>query len=335
MTNAVDRSGPFSHASSSVSRTMVLVMLALTPASLFNFWLFGWPAVFLFGITVGACVATEALCLRLSGKDVGFNLMDGSSVLTGWLLAMSLPPWAPWWVGVVGAIVAIAITKQAFGGLGQNVFNPAMVARVALLVSFPVVMTTWVAPHPMFSPGAPGLVDGLAITLGGAVPDAMTSATPLGYVKTELTRGVSVLQSAAHLPDLSDSAVGLRAGSLGETSALLILIGGLFLMVRRVISWHIPVSLMAGLAFSNTKTALAHSLSYDITLRHGVAHGIACSFSLPLVLEMALGADDQADAALLSIFDAATGELAVQRLRKKLGAEAIETRRGQGYVLAL
>ena len=253
--NAVDRSGPFSHASSSVSRTMVLVMLALTPASLFNFWLFGWPAVFLFGITVGACVATEALCLRLSGKDVGFNLMDGSSVLTGWLLAMSLPPWAPWWVGVVGAIVAIAITKQAFGGLGQNVFNPAMVARVALLVSFPVVMTTWVAPHPMFSPGAPGLVDGLAITLGGAVPDAMTAATPLGYVKTELARGVSVLQSAAHLPDLSESAVGLRAGSLGETSALLILIGGLFLMVRRVISWHIPVSLMAGLAAA---AAIAH-----------------------------------------------------------------------------
>lgn len=251
------KSAPYSHAANSVGRTMGLVMLALVPATLFDFWLFGWPAIFLFAITVGACVGIEALCLRLAGKEVGFHLADGSAVLTGWLLAMSLPPWAPWWTGAVGALIAIGITKQAYGGLGQNLFNPAMVARVALLVSFPVVMTTWVAPPALFSPGAPGFADGLAITLGAGVPDAMTSATPLGHVKTELSRGVSVLQSALHLPDLSDRALGLRAGSLGETSALLILAGGLLLIALRVISWHIPLALIAGLVLP---AALAHQL---------------------------------------------------------------------------
>jgi len=171
---------------------------------------------------------------------------------------MSLPPWAPWWLGVAGAAVAIAITKQAYGGLGQNLFNPAMVARVALLVSFPVAMTSWVAPQPLFSPGAPGLADGLAITLGAPLPDAMSSATALGFVKTELSRGIPVLQSVAQLPGLSDRALGLRAGSLGETSALLILAGGLFLLAARVISWHIPVALLAGLALP---AALAHQIA--------------------------------------------------------------------------
>ncbi|MGE5489993.1 MAG: RnfABCDGE type electron transport complex subunit D [Actinomycetota bacterium] len=255
--SAALKSAPFSHALSNVSRTMVLVMAALVPATLFNFWLFGWPAIFLFLVTIGACLAIEAVCLQLAGKDVAFTLGDGSAILTGWLLAMSLPPWAPWWTGLVGAIVAIAITKQAYGGIGQNLFNPAMVARVALLISFPVVMTTWVAPHPLTAPDAPGFAAGLAVTFGGVVPDAMTSATALGHVKTELTRGISVLQSSAGLPGLSDMALGLRAGSLGETSSLLILAGGLFLLFRRIISWHIPAAVIAGVVLP---AALAHAI---------------------------------------------------------------------------
>jgi Na+-translocating ferredoxin:NAD+ oxidoreductase subunit D len=241
------KSGPFSHAPNSVVRTMALVMVALVPATLFNFWLFGWPAIFLFLATTGSCVAVEALCLRLAGKDVGFHIADGSAILTGWLLAMSLPPWAPWWTGMFGGVVAIAITKHAYGGVGQNLFNPAMAARVALLISFPVAMTTWVAPHPLLSAGAPALMDSLAITFGSQIPDAISSATPLGHVKTELSRGISVMSSSAQLPGLWDMVLGLRGGSLGETSAVLVLAGGLFLLVRRVISWHIPVTLIAGL----------------------------------------------------------------------------------------
>ena len=268
MTAISAKSAPFSHVANSVGRTMALVMLALVPATLFNFWLFGWPAVYLFTVTVGACVALEAICLRLAGKAVVFTLADGSCILTGWLLAMSLPPWAPWWTGVFGAVFAIAITKQAYGGLGQNLFNPAMVARVALLISFPIAMTTWAAPHPLLSPAAPGLFDSLAITFGSGVPDAITSATPLGYVKTELSRGISVLQSVAHLPGLSDMVIGLRAGSLGETSALLILAGGIFLLFFRVISWHIPVALIAGLVVSASLAHLVDPARYTSGLFH-------------------------------------------------------------------
>lgn len=241
------KSGPFAHGISSVQRTMFLVLLALTPATLFNLYLFGWPAILLFIVTVGACVAVEAACLSVAGKPVMATLADCSAILTGWLLAMSLPPWAPWWIGVLAAIFAIALTKHAFGGLGQNLFNPAMVGRTVMLISFPVAMTVWVAPHPLFSAGAPGLVEAFAITFGGHIPDTMSAASALGYIKTELSRGIPVTQSMGQMPDLMDMALGYRAGSMGETSALLILAGGLFLMAKRIISWHIPVSMMGSL----------------------------------------------------------------------------------------
>ena len=243
-----DRSGPFTHAPNSVRQTMVRVMAALAPATLFDAVLFGWPAIFLFLVTIGACVAVEAVCVRAQGKSVQASLGDGSAVLTGWLLAMSLPPWAPWWIGVLGAVFAIALAKQLFGGLGQNVFNPAMVARVALLVSFPLPMTAFVAPRPLFSAGAPGFLDSLLITFGhGLSLDTISAASALGMVKTELSRGVPVTQSLAQTPDLLDMLIGLRPGSFGETSALLILAGGLWLLRKKVISWQIPVALMATL----------------------------------------------------------------------------------------
>ncbi|MGE5385745.1 MAG: RnfABCDGE type electron transport complex subunit D, partial [Betaproteobacteria bacterium] len=247
MTPIISKSGPYAHGAACVGNTMMTVLVALVPAVLFNFWLFGWPAIILFVVTVGACMGFEASCVALAGKPVGPAVGDGSAALTGVLLAMSLPPWAPWWIGVLGAFIAIPLAKHAYGGLGRNLFNPAMVARVALLVSFPVVMTAWVAPKPLFSPAAPGFIEALAITGGAPLTDAMTSATPLGYLKTELSRGVAVTQSILHIPALSDMALGLRAGSLGETSAILILVGGLFLMARRIISWHIPVAMLGSL----------------------------------------------------------------------------------------
>lgn len=241
------KSGPFAHGFSSVQKTMFLVLLALTPATVFNLYLFGWPAILLFIVTVGACVAVEAACLSVAGKPVVATLADCSAILTGWLLAMSLPPWAPWWIGVLAAIFAIALTKHAFGGLGQNLFNPAMVGRTVMLISFPVAMTVWVAPHPLFSAGAPGLVEAFAITFGGNIPDTMSAASALGHVKTELSRGIPVTQSIGQMPDLMDMALGYRAGSMGETSAILILAGGMFLMAKRIISWHIPASMMGSL----------------------------------------------------------------------------------------
>lgn len=245
-------SGPFTHKANSVRNIMMLVLLALTPATAFNLYLFGWPAILLFTITIGSCVLIEALCLALAGQPLKSALTDNSAILTGWLMAASLPPWAPWWTGVLGAIFAIALAKHAFGGIGQNLFNPAMVGRTVLLVSFPVVMTAWVAPHPLFSVGAPSLSDAIAITFGGQLPDAVSAATALGHVKTELTRGIPVTESMAQAPDLMDMATGYRAGSLGETSALLILLGGLFLLYKRIISWHIPVAVMGTLFVMGT-----------------------------------------------------------------------------------
>lgn len=240
---------PHAHGGGSVARTMFIVQAALAPATLYGFWLYGWPAIFLFLLTVLCCVFFEFFCLRLAGKPAALSLTDGSAVLTGWLLALSLPPWAPWWIAVVGALLAVVFGKQVFGGLGQNPLNPAMVARVALLVSFPVPMTLWVAPLPITAANAPGVIDGLQILLGSLpLPDAVTSASLLGHVKTEMSRGIDLFHSlgGAHAPAVS--MVGERAGSLGETAAWLILGGGLSMLFLGVITWHIPAAMLAGVA---------------------------------------------------------------------------------------
>lgn len=245
-------SGPFTHEPVSVSKTMLLVMLALLPATAFGIYEFGWPALYLFIVTIVSCLAAEAIGLLMSGKPVRIYLMDGSAILTGWLLAMSLPPWAPWWIGVLGGFIAIIIGKHVFGGLGQNLFNPAMVARVALLISFPLEMTTWVIPQPIFSLGAPGLTESLSITFitffnEGFNIDAVTSASVLGHVKTELGRGTELASALPQDYSSLQQAMGTVAGSMGETSILLLLAGGLFLMYMRIISWHIPLSMIATL----------------------------------------------------------------------------------------
>lgn len=244
-------SAPYTHEKTSISRTMLLVMLALLPATVFGIYQFGLPALFIFVLTIAACIVFEAVCLVMAGKAVRPYLLDGSAVLTGWLLAMTLPPWSPWWLATVGAFLAIVVGKQVFGGIGQNLFNPAMVARVALLIAFPLEMTSWVQPQPMFSSGAPGFLDSVAVTFGGHVPaafDAVSSATILGYVKTELGQGVALHDVLADNYDVLGLATGSVAGSLGETSAILILIGGLFLLYKRIITWHIPLSMMFTLA---------------------------------------------------------------------------------------
>ncbi|MCG6896652.1 MAG: RnfABCDGE type electron transport complex subunit D [Thiocapsa sp.] len=244
--------GPFAHAPTSIQRTMVLVMLALLPATVFGFWQFGWPAIFLFLTTLGTAVAAEWVCLRIAGKPQRRYLLDGSAVVAGWLLALSLPPWAPWWIGAIGALIAIVVAKQVFGGLGQNIFNPAMVARVALLISFPLEMTSYVRPLPIFSPEAPGFWQGISISLGQGGFDAVTGATLLSHVRTELSQGGTLSDILPGMAHLFSGAIGTIAGSMGETSALLILLGGGFLLLKRVISWHIPVALVGSLALIAT-----------------------------------------------------------------------------------
>lgn len=255
--------GPYSHAKSSIARTMQLVLLALLPATLFGLYQFGWPAIFLFMLTLLAALMTEAVSLLIARKPLRPYLLDGSALLTGWLLAMTLPPWAPWWIGVLGAVLAIVIGKQVFGGIGQNLFNPAMVSRVALLISFPLEMTLFSTPLPLFSSAAPDLMQGLRITFGLVeIPDAVSGATVLGHLKTELGRGIDLTQASATTDSLWQLTLGQVSGSLGETSALLILLGGLFLLYKRVISWHIPLAMLGTLTLLATLFHLIDATLY-------------------------------------------------------------------------
>ncbi|TCS61727.1 RnfABCDGE type electron transport complex subunit D [Varunaivibrio sulfuroxidans] len=250
MSTAFLKSGPFLHGKASTSTSMALVLIALIPTTGYGIFLFGRPALLLCAVTMVSALIFEALCVAAMRRPVLPCLMDGSALLTGVLLVLSLPPWAPWWIGVLGSALAIVVAKQIFGGLGQNVFNPAMMARVALLISFPLDMTTFVKPLGLTDPGAPGWLDSLRITFmpQPAFFDAVSSASVLGHIRTETGRGVSVADALSSLPDLNAMFFGHTAGSLGETSAALILLGGLFLLATRVIRWHIPLAMIATIA---------------------------------------------------------------------------------------
>ncbi len=265
---------PHAHAPSTVGKVMATVMAALVPATFYGFWLFGWPAINLWAVALITAVVTEALALRLHQRPIVPALWDGSALLTAWLLALSLPPFAPWWIAALGSAFAVLIAKQVFGGLGQNVFNPAMAARVMLLISFPVEMTQWAAPTPLTVPQAPGFAEGLAITFGGAHWDAIASASLLGHVKTEFTRGVDLFHSLPGFFSIADSTWGHRAGSLGETAAVLLLVGGAYLIARRIITWHAPAAMLLGVALPALIAHAVNPAHYLGVLPHLLSGGL-------------------------------------------------------------
>lgn len=270
------QAAPHTHGANSVSRIMVVVILTLIPATVWGIYQFGWPALNILVLCILSALLAEAFCLRIASKPVALYLKDGSAILTAWLLAMTLPPWTPWWIAVFGGVFAIVVGKQIFGGIGQNVFNPAMLARVALLVSFPVEMTFWVQPRPLLSESAPSFLERLAITFLG-VPDldAVSSATIIGHVKTGFTQAHTVAESLASAQfNAISHGIGTVAGSMGETSALLILLGGLVLIALRIISWHIPVAMLASVALLATVSNLVNPDQYPNALFHLFSGGL-------------------------------------------------------------
>lgn len=275
MSHYVPSPSPHTHGTVNVARIMLTVWMALLPASLYAIYLFGWPVLNLFLITVLATLLSETAILWIAGKDVRSGITDGSGLLTAWLLAMTLPPWAPWWIAVVGAVFAIIVGKQVFGGIGQNLFNPAMLGRVALLIAFPLEMTTWVNPQPLFSETAPGFFDSLAITFTGVSNiDAVSGATVLGHMKTEIGRGIPLTEVLPGFFSAQHGAIGEMRGSLGETSALLILIGGIFLLLHRLITWHIPVAMLASVAVFATLMNLFDPARYADASVHLLSGGL-------------------------------------------------------------
>ena len=229
MSQLMTSAAPHVHSGDSVQKNMLLVIVALLPAFAVSLVAFGWGALITTVISIGVCVLTEWCITKYMLKQQP-SLLDLSAVLTGLLLAMNLPSNLPWWMTVLGAVFAIGIGKMVFGGIGQNVFNPALVGRVFLLISFPAAMTTW--------PKAEGFATKYL--------DAQTEATPLYYLKHIVKEGdTSVLDQ---LPSLRDALLGSMGGRLGEICAIALLIGGIFLICTRVITWHIPVSILATVA---------------------------------------------------------------------------------------
>ena len=223
---------PHIRSGGSVSRVMWAVVIALVPAFLGSVWFFGWRALMLTGLSVASAVAFDALTQRLFGRKV--TIRDGSAVITGILLAFNLPPGVPWWIPVVGSAFAVIVVKQFFGGLGHNFVNPALAARAFLMVSWPGHMTAmWLAPRG-------GTLSGL---------DAVTTATPLAVLKNagEIVGpggdASALLSQAQSWPVIGKLFFGNVGGCLGETSALLLLLGGIFLIaMHQVIDWRIPAS---------------------------------------------------------------------------------------------
>ncbi len=250
MKGLMPQPGPHVRNPGRVPSLMMAVVFALVPATLFGIWQFGWPALNLVLICLVSALIFESLCLSIRHQPQGLFLGDGSALLTGLLVALTLPPWAPWWVALSGCGFAVIVGKHIFGGIGQNIFNPAMLARVALLVSFPVEMTRWIKPTPMFSADAPGFMEGLAITFGFSSQswDALSGASVLDQVKTGLSLGKTAPEILEQSGSVWSWAVGMAPGSLGETSALLILLGGVWLIYRSIISWHAPVAMLATVA---------------------------------------------------------------------------------------
>lgn len=221
---------PHLHAKASTDSIMMDVVIALLPAVVVSILFYGWSEILLLAVSCVGCVGLEYLIARFLMKRP--ELFSGTSALvTGLLLAMNLPSTSPWWMALIGVVVAIGVAKMSFGGLGQNLFNPAITARVFLLISFPVQMTNWTLPN--------GFI---------RYADAVSGATPLGLIKEGLKSGNTIPEILAQNGLSAEMVVRDIGGSAGEISALALLLGFCYLLVRKVVKPWITISILATIA---------------------------------------------------------------------------------------
>lgn len=227
MSNFTISPSPHVHGGDSIEKNMYGVLIALVPTFIFSIVFFGLGAILVTLTSVVACLVFEYVIQKYLMKQRP-TIWDGSAIITGVLLAFNLPSSLPLWIVVIGALVAIGIGKMSFGGLGNNIFNPALVGRVFLLISFPVQMTTWPVPN------------------GFATADAVTGATPLALVKEAVKNGQAVGDTLSSVGiTTSNLILGNIGGSLGEVAAIGLLLGFAYMLIRKIISWHIPVAIFA------------------------------------------------------------------------------------------
>ncbi len=255
----------------SVSSIMLQVLLALIPGIAAMVWFFGSGVLIQIALSVIFAVSLEWLMLTVRHKPVKIFLGDYSAVLTAVLFALCIPPLAPWWISLVGMVFAIVVAKHLYGGLGQNIFNPAMVAYVVVLIAFPLELTRWLSPRGLADAGAlteiPGLLQSLQTILNGQLPtilswDAISQATPLDLLKNgvEQNRMISEIRQSPIF--------GSYGGRGWEWVANFYALGGIWLIWRRIISWHIPVAIIATVIILTLPAWLYDPSSNPIPLEH-------------------------------------------------------------------
>lgn len=231
--------GPHLHVEESTAKIMWWVNGSLAPAALWGVWVFGWNALFVIAASIAGATGAEWVANRMMGRRS--TVSDGSAVCTGLLLALTLPPGLAAWQAFLGGVFAIALGKAIFGGLGFNLFNPALLGRAFLMATFPLPMTSgWIAPRPALM----------------APLDAVTTATPLAIMK-EHGLAAAMQSIATPLGTWNGLLLGFRAGSIGEVSMILIALGAGVLLAKRILTLHIPLAVMAGVALSTLHTGVA------------------------------------------------------------------------------
>lgn len=231
MNNFIVSGSPHIQGDESTKKIMYGVVIAMIPAVLVSIYFFGVNAIRVLLIAVVASLFFEWVIQKYIIKGP-VTINDGSALVTAILLALNLPSNLPYWMIIIGALVAIGMAKMSFGGLGKNVFNPALVARVFLLVSFPVEMTSWPKPK--------AITDGIA--------DVVTGPTPLGIVKEGLGADKTMSELSSEIPSYTQQFMGNMGGSLGEVSAIALILGGIYMLWKKIITWHIPVSMLLTVA---------------------------------------------------------------------------------------
>ena len=250
---------PHIHGNDSIEKNMYGVVIALIPAFILSLFYFGWGALIVTATSVAACLLFEWAISKYLLKQHP-TIWDGSAIITGVLLAFNLPSNLPVWIIVIGALAAIGLGKMSFGGLGTNILNPALVGRVFLLISFPVQMTTWPIPK------------GFATSY----LDAETGATPLAMLKEAVKSGSSFTESLKniYLDGFTDAFFGNIGGSLGEVSAIALLAGFIYLLIKKIISWHIPVTIFITVALFTGILHIANPEVYADPLHHLFTGGL-------------------------------------------------------------